>query len=72
MSYIRKISIGANYKDAMHYLVGNSVMDGSYSIYEISQDNEGVYSVWIKKNNEVIKWKDFKRIPVTIEYNIDI
>jgi|TARA_B110000483_G_scaffold76663_1_gene95432 hypothetical protein len=72
MSYIRKISIGANYKDAMHYLVGNSVMDGKYSIYEISQDNEGVYSVWIKKNNEVIKWKDFKRIPVTIEYNIDI
>tara|TARA_B110000977_G_scaffold94475_1_gene124884 strand:- start:5331 stop:5549 length:219 start_codon:yes stop_codon:yes gene_type:complete len=72
MSYIRKISIGANYKDAMHYLVGNSVMDGKYSIYEISQDNEGVYSVWIKKNTEVIKWKDFKRIPVTIEYNIDI
>ena len=72
MSYIRKISIGANYKDAMHYLVGNSVMDGKYSIYEISQDNEGVYSVWIKKGTEVIKWKDFKRIPVTIEYNIDI
>lgn len=72
MSYIRKISIGANYKDAMHYLVGNSVMDGKYSIYEISQDNEGVYSVWIKKNTEVIKWKDFKRIPITIEYNIDI
>ena len=47
-------------------------MDGKYSIYEISQDNEGVYSVWIKKNTEVIKWKDFKRIPVTIEYNIDI
>ena len=72
MSYIRKISIGGNYKDAMHYVVGNSVMDGSYNIYEISQDQEGGYSVWIKKNQEVTKWKDFKNIPVTIEYNIDI
>jgi hypothetical protein len=72
MSYIRKISIGGNYKDAMHYLVGNSVMDGSYSIYEITQDKDGTYSVWIKKDQEVTKWKDFKNIPVTIEYNIDI
>lgn len=72
MSYIRKISIGGNYKDAMHYVVGNSVMDGSYTIYEISQDQEGGYSVWIKKSQEVTKWKDFKNIPVTIEYNIDI
>lgn len=72
MSYIRKISIGGNYKDAMHYLVGNSVMDGSYTIYEITQDKDGAYSVWIKKDQEVTKWKDFKNIPVTIEYNIDI
>lgn len=72
MSYIRKISIGGNYKDAMHYLVGNSIMDGKYSIYQISIDESEVYSVWIKKGDEVIKWKDFKNIPITIEYNIDI
>lgn len=72
MSYIRKISVGANYKDAMHYVVGNAVMDGKYSIYDISQDETGMYSVWIKKETEVIKWKDFQNIPVTIEYNIDI
>jgi len=72
MSYIRKISIGGNYKDAMHYLVGNTVMDGSYSIYQISKDEKDIYSVWIKKGEEVVKWKDFKNIPITIEYNIDI
>lgn len=72
MNYIRKISIGANYKDAMHYIVGNSVMDGKYTIYDISQDESGMYSVWIKKDSEVTKWKDFQNIPITIEYNLDI
>tara|TARA_B100000925_G_C21877547_1_gene416964 strand:+ start:313 stop:540 length:228 start_codon:yes stop_codon:yes gene_type:complete len=75
MKNIRKISIGANYKDAMHYVVGNDALGGKYKIYEISQSTlvDTTYSVWIiNKDKEVVKWKEFKNIPITIEFNIDI
>ena len=71
MNYIRKISVGANYKDAMHYIIDQKVLGGSYTISDIAQENEG-YSVWVKKDNEVVKWKEFKTIPVVIEYNINV
>ena len=71
MNYIRKISVGADYKNAMHYIVNQEVLGGSYTISDIAQEQEG-FSVWIKKDQEITKWKDFKNIPVTIEYNIDI
>jgi hypothetical protein len=71
MNLIRKISIGANYKDAMHYILNQSVLGGSYTISDIAQDGDG-YSVWVKKNNESVKWKEFKNIPIVIEYNINI
>ena len=72
MKNIRKISIGANYKDAMHYVVGNDTLGGRYVISEITQDSD-TYSVWIKnKDNEVLQWKEFKNIPITIEFNIDL
>lgn len=70
MNYIRKISVGANYKEAMHYIVGQSVLGGSYEISDIAQESQS-YSVWIKKENEIIKWKEFKEIPIVIEYNIN-
>ncbi len=71
MNYIRKISVGANYKDAMHYIVDQNVLGGNYVISDIAQEGDG-YSVWVKKNNESVKWKEFKNIPVVIEYNINI
>lgn len=71
MNYIRKISVGANYKDAMHYIIDQQVLGGKYTIKDIAQENDG-YSVWVKKGNEIIKWKEFKDIPVVIEYNINL
>lgn len=71
MTLIRKISVGSNYKDAMHYIVGQEVLGGAYVIKDIALDKEG-YSVWIKKGSEVIKWKEFKSIPTVIEYNINL
>ena len=40
-NYIRKISIGSDYKNAMHYIVGQQVMNGSYEIAEINQEEDG-------------------------------
>jgi len=71
---IRKISIGADYKsNAMHYIVGQGVLGGSYSIHVITIDPDtGKLYVWIEKGDEVLLWKAFNAaIPVSIEYNIN-
>ena len=69
---IRKISIGPDYKSgAMHYIVGQDVLNGSYTIHHIRMDQEGV-RVWIEKNKEVLLWKQFNsNMPVSVEYKID-
>ena len=69
---IRKISIGADYKSgAMHYIVGQEVLGGSYAIHLIQGDTES-YKIWIIKGEEVLLWKEFKStMPVSLEYNIN-
>lgn len=71
MNYIRKISVGADYKNAMHYIVGQEVLGGSYTIAEINQEEDS-YSIWVKKKNEVLKWKEISNTPIIIEYNLNI
>ena len=69
---IRKISIGPDYKSgAMHYIVGQSVLNGSYTIHLIQRKKEEV-KIWIEKDNEVMLWKSFTpTMPISIEYNIN-
>jgi hypothetical protein len=70
---IRKISIGADYKgSAMHYILGQDVLNGSHAIHLIDFNKEKEsYLIYIEKDNEVFLWKEFnKNIPVSIEYNI--
>jgi len=70
---IRKISIGADYKSsAMHYLLGQDVLNGSYNIHLIDySESKESFLIYVEKNNEVFLWKEFnKNIPVSIEYNI--
>ena len=71
MRLIRKISIGRDYKnDAMHYSVGQEVYGGHIIDSIIEEDNK--FSIFIKKNNEVLPWKDFiKNMAVAIEYNLE-
>ena len=70
-SIIRKISIGADYKnEAMHYSVGQEVY-GGHTINAIVED-EDKYSVFIEKNNDIIPWKDFnKNMAIAVEYNLE-
>jgi len=69
---IRKISIGANYKsDAMHFLVGQFVLDKTYVIHHIKY-SEDMINIYIEKNKEVFLWKSFNsNMPISLEYNID-
>ena len=70
---IRKISIGSDYKnEAMHYSVGQEVY-GGHTICDIISDNvDGEYSIYIKKNDEVLPWKKFNsNMAISIEYNLE-
>ena len=71
---IRKISIGADYKSgAMHYIVGQEVLGGSYVIHLIQQDeSQQSYKIWIEKNKELLLWKESKMtLPISLEYTLN-
>jgi hypothetical protein len=71
MKLIRKISIGKDYKnDAMHYSVDQEVYGGHVIDHIIEEDDK--FSVFIKKQNEIIPWKDFnKNMAIAVEYNLE-
>ena len=54
----------------MHYSVNQEVY-GGHTITDIVEDNDK-YSIFIKKNDVVIPWKDFnKNMAISIEYNLE-
>ncbi len=69
---IRKISIGSDYKnDAMHYAVGQQVYGGHEISYILLDESEMSYSVYIKKDNEVLPWKKFNsNMAISVEYDL--
>ena len=73
---IRKISIGPDYKSGgMHYIVGQSVLNGGYEIHLIKYNQEeDAYQIYIldTSEGEVLLWKQFNStMPVTLEFNIN-
>jgi len=71
---IRKISVGPDYKSgAMHYLVGQEILNGKYFIHLIQQDiNNQSIKIWIQRKDEILLWKEFSQyVPISIEYNIN-
>lgn len=71
---IRKISVGPDYKSsAMHYIVGQSILNDEYQIHLITQNQDtGCIKIWIERKDEVLLWKEFTtNMPVSIEYNIN-
>lgn len=71
---IRKIAVGSDYKNAMNYVVGQSVLGGSHTVYSISESEEGSVAVWVfnEELKEVVMWKKFNsNTPIHFEYNID-
>lgn len=72
-SDIRKISVGPDAKSgALHYLVGQDVLGGSYRIHHIRQEDDGSIFIWIQREDEIFLWKQFKdTMPIAIEYNLE-
>lgn len=73
---IRKISVGPDYKSgAMHYLVGQQVLGGNYTIHLIKfSEVDDNYQIYIEDSieNEVLLWKQFNStMPISLEYNIN-
>ncbi len=71
---IRKISVGPDYKSgAMHYLVGQVILIGSYIIHLIKYDiDRDSILIYIQSDDEVLLWKEFtSTMPISIEYNIN-
>tara|TARA_Y100001951_G_scaffold81044_1_gene69124 strand:+ start:164 stop:388 length:225 start_codon:yes stop_codon:yes gene_type:complete len=71
---IRKISVGSDYKSgAMHYIVGQKILNGDYSIHLIQYDiQSNSIKIWIEKDEEVLLWKEFNaNMPFSLEYNIN-
>lgn len=69
---IRKISIGPDYKSsAMHYLLGQEILNGNFIIHLIKQEESSIV-IYIQKEDEVLLWKRFNSsMPMSIEYNIN-
>jgi len=71
---IRKIAVGPEYKSAMHFIVGQSVMRDTHEIVQIKHNDYG-YQVIIQTTEgpkEIKTWKNFNNyMPVSVEYNID-
>lgn len=66
---IRKISIGPDYKEAMHYTVGQSF--NRVTISTIRQSAAGSYEIYVQNDNdEVILWKEVVGMPVVVEYDV--
>ena len=72
---IRKVSVGPDYKSgAMHYIVGQEVLNGNYIIHLIKHDNDSnSIKLWIvNPDKEVVVWKEFSStMPISMEYNIN-
>ena len=73
MKKIRKISIGADYKnDAMHYSIGQNVY-GGHEITDILFDTvDNSYNIYIEKHDEIMPWKMFNsNMAISVEYDLE-
>ena len=70
---IRKVSVGPDYKSgAMHYQVGQTILNGTHTIHLIKSRESGVIEIYVENDKqEVFLWKGFTvTMPISIEYNV--
>ena len=72
-SVIRKISIGADYKnEAMHNAVGQQVYGGHNISNILFDDKDNSYNIFITKQDEVLPWKKFNsNMAISVEYDLE-
>lgn len=70
MKQIRKISVGDNLKDSIHYQVGKPASSDS-DIHDIIKDGNN-FDIYIASDKEVQLWKTFLgRVVCHVEYILD-
>lgn len=70
MKQIRKISVGDNLKDSIHYQIGKPASANSDIHDIIKEDNS--FDVYISSGDEVQLWKTFLgRVVCHVEYILD-
>jgi len=70
MKQIRKISVGDNLKESIHYQIGKPASSDS-NIHDIIKEKD-YFEVYISEVDEVQLWKSFlKRVVCHVEYVID-
>lgn len=71
---IRKISIGSDYKNAMHYSIGQSFFlkgIGDVEIHSVDYTPSQGYKILISHNGEIMIWKHLNNaMPVVVEYDL--
>ena len=72
LSYIRRVIIGSDYKNAMNYIVGQNVGE-KYKILSILPIEGGSYQIWIvDANGTQLLWKLIgNTVPVIAEFNLE-
>ena len=72
-SIIRKISIGADYKnEAMHYSVKQTVYGGHEIPHILFEESDNSYNIFIKKVDEIMPWKKFNsNMAISVEYDLE-
>jgi len=73
MELIRKISIGPDILNAMHFSVGQKLLKGTHTVDNIVRTDDMKIQIWVQNDeDEVYLWKEINQhTPVTIEYNIE-
>ena len=73
MNVIRKISIGADYKnEAMHYSDNQKVYGGHEISNILFEESDNSYNIYITKNNENMPWKKFNsNMDISVEYDLE-
>lgn len=67
---IRKISFGPDYKDAMHYQIGQPF--GKMTISLIRKISSSYYQIWVtNEDKEEFIWKEIVDMPVVVEMDIN-
>jgi len=67
---IRKISIGVDYKNAMHYTVGQPF--GRLTVKEIKSEDDGYHLYVTDEYGDFVEWKYWNNaVPVHVEFDIE-
>lgn len=69
---IRKVQIGVDLLNCMHFTVGQAVIGKTHVIESIVRKEDGLYIYVENDKKEIVKWKRFNNsVPITEEFSLE-